>query len=170
VRRAATSLSPGDVTGKPGRRLIVLGQYLGRRENYYREAPRPALYRLPSLACSRTRGCRERSLCRSRNGNRHVATENIAARSRAYPGGRRLRWRERAGDVRGLGGDCVSSADRVAFGEPRVCRERQSFDAHLVLDRRELVYRLGRVVGSQGDFRQSDDRRTHREQQLLPYL
>ena len=39
------------------------------------------------------------------------------------------------------------SANRVVCGEPDVCHERWEFNAHLVLDECDVLFRLGRVVG-----------------------
>ena len=111
-----------------------------------------------------------KALTRQENGDTHVvvANEYIAARSLALPGARRLRRREYAGIGRGHAS--TTPADSVPRGEPHVCRERCILDAHLVLDERDLLFRFGRVVGCQDDFRQSVYRYAHRKQQLLHRL
>jgi hypothetical protein len=40
----------------------------------------------------------------------------------------------------------------------------------VVLDERRLLFRVGRVVGRQSDFRQSVHRLAHREQWILSHL
>jgi len=108
-------------------------------------------------------------------GNPYVANKEIATRYLARSDVSCLRRCEygRTG-CRSLGGShtstCTISADRVTYGKPHVRRERRVFDAHLVLDGRDLLFRDGRMVRHRCDFRQSAYRSAHRERHLLSYL
>ena len=109
------------------------------------------LYHLPSGRVAGSEAV-AKALTRQENGDTHVvvANEYIAARSLGLPGARRLRRRGYAGIGRG---HAATRADGVPRGESHVRRERRVFDAHLVLDERDLLRRFGRMVRQSSHLR-----------------
>lgn len=109
----------------------------------------------------------------TKHGNPYDANKYLTTRYSARPDAGCLRWRGFAGTgcrrCRG-GRRPAAIADRITCGQPHVRRERRVYDAHLVLDERDLLFGHGLMVGRQGDFRQSARHYAHRERQLLSQL